>query len=59
MYKTNNAKRHDIIKYLVNPIAIAQRDGKSDLDAYGNTVNVAIFKSSYEVVKKNNLYNGF
>lgn len=48
-------QRHDIIKYLVNPIAVPQRDGKSDLDASGNSVGVTIFKSSYNVVKKNNL----
>lgn len=50
-------QRHDIIKYLVNPIAVPQREGKSDLDASGNSVGVVIFKSSYEVVKKNILYN--
>jgi len=50
-------QRHDIVKYLVNPIAIPQRDGKSDLDQSGNSVGVVIFKSSYEVVKKNYLYN--
>lgn len=47
-------QRHYIKKYLVNPIAIPQRDGKSDLDASGNSVGVEIFKSSYRVVKKNN-----
>lgn len=46
-------QRHDIIKYLVNPIAIPQREGKSDLDASGSSVGVNIFKSSYNVVKKN------
>lgn len=45
-------QRHDIIKYLVNPIAIPQREGKSDLDAFGNSVGVTIFKSSYENVFK-------
>jgi hypothetical protein len=50
-------QRHDIKKYLVYPIAIPQRDGKSDLDASGNSVGVQIFKSSYEVVKKNDLTN--
>lgn len=50
-------QRHDIVKYLVNPIAIPQRDGKSDLDASGNSVGVVIFKSSYDVVKKNYLHN--
>jgi hypothetical protein len=50
-------QRHDIVKYLVNPIAMPQREGKSDLDASGNSVGVVIFKSSYEVVKKNFLYN--
>ena len=25
-------QRHDIKKYLINPIAVPQRDGKSDLD---------------------------
>jgi hypothetical protein len=50
-------QRHDIVKYLVNPIAMPQRDGKSDLDFSGNSVGVVIFKSSYEVVKKNYLYN--
>jgi hypothetical protein len=50
-------QRHDIVKYLVNPIAMPQRDGKSDLDQSGNSVGVVIFKSSYEVVKKNYLYN--
>ena len=48
-------QRHNIVKYLVNPIAVPQRDGKSDLDASGNSVGVVIFKSSYGVVKKNNL----
>lgn len=48
-------QRHNIIKYLVNPIAIPQREGKSDLDAWGNSVGVEVFKSSYRVVKKNNL----
>jgi hypothetical protein len=48
-------QRHYIKKYLVNPIAIPQRDGKSDLDASGNSVGVEIFKSSYRVVKKNYL----
>ena len=50
-------QRHDIVKYLVNPIAMPQRDGVSDLDMSGNSVGVVIFKSSYEVVKKNCLYN--
>jgi len=50
-------QRHDIKKYLVYPIAVPQRDGKSDLDASGNSVGVQIFKSSYEVVKKNDLTN--
>jgi hypothetical protein len=50
-------QRHDIKKYLVYPIAIPQRDGKSDLDASGNSVGVRIFKSSYDVVKKNDLTN--
>ncbi len=50
-------QRHNIIKYLVNPIAVPQRDGISDLDAHGNSVGVVIFKSSYDVVKKNNLLN--
>jgi hypothetical protein len=50
-------QRHNIIKYLVNPIAVPQKEGKSDLDASGNSVGVVIFKSSYEVVKKNYLYN--
>ncbi len=46
-------QRHDIVKYLVNPIAMPQREGKSDLDASGNSVGLPIFKSSYFVVKKN------
>lgn len=50
-------QRHDIIKYLVNPIAVPQRETKSDLDASGNGVGVQIFKSSYKVVKKNYLFN--
>ena len=50
-------QRHHIKKYLTYPIAIPQRDGKSDLDASGNSVGVQIFKSSYDVVKKNNLIN--
>lgn len=50
-------QRHDIKKYLINPIAVPQRSGISDLDASGNSVDVVIFKSSYEVVKKNNLTN--
>jgi hypothetical protein len=50
-------QRHDIKKYLIYPIAVPQRAGKSDLDASGNSVDVQIFKSSYEVVKKNNLIN--
>ena len=50
-------QRHDITKYLVHPIAIPQRDGISDLDASGNSVGVQIFKSSYNVVKKNDLTN--
>jgi hypothetical protein len=48
-------QRHDIKKYLINPIAVPQRDGKSDLDQSGNSVGIQIFKSSYEVVKKNYL----
>jgi parallel beta-helix repeat protein len=50
-------QRHDITKYLVHPSAIPQRDGISDLDASGNSVGVQIFKSSYNVVKKNDLTN--
>lgn len=50
-------QRHDIIKYLVYPIAVPQRHSKSDLDASGNGVGVEIFKSSYGVVKKNYLIN--
>ena len=50
-------QRHHIKKYLVHPIAMPQRDGKSDLDASGNSVGVQIFKSSYDVVKKNYLIN--
>jgi hypothetical protein len=46
-------QRHDIIKYLIHPIAVPQRETKSDLDASGNGVGVQIFKSSYDVVKKN------
>jgi hypothetical protein len=48
-------QRHEIKKYLINPIAVPQRSGISDLDASGNSVDVVIFKSSYGVVKKNNL----
>jgi len=46
-------QRHDIIKYLVNPIAVPQRSGISDLDASGNSAGVDIFKNSYNIVKKN------
>ena len=46
-------QRHDIIKYLVNPIAVPQIEGKSDLDASGNSAGVKAFKSSYNTVKKN------
>jgi len=46
-------QRHDIVKYLVNPIAIPQIEGKSDLDASGNSVGLIIFKTSYNIVKKN------
>lgn len=48
-------QRHDIVKYLVNPIAVPQKEGISDLDASGRSVGIDIFKSSYRVVKKNNL----
>lgn len=44
--------RDDINKYLVYPIAIAQRDGISDLDASGKSVDIEIFKSSYNNVTK-------
>lgn len=47
-------QRHEIIKYLVYPIAVPQRAGKSDLDVSGNSVEVGGFKRSYEIVKKNN-----
>lgn len=50
-------QRHYIKKYLVNPIAIPQMEGKSDLDASGNSAGISVFKRSYEVVKKNNLFN--
>jgi len=46
-------QRHDIIKYLVNPTAVPQRSGISDLDASGNSAGVDIFKNSYNIVKKN------
>jgi hypothetical protein len=46
-------QRYDIVKYLINPIAVPQRQSPSDLDAWGNGVGVWGFKSSYEVVKKN------
>jgi hypothetical protein len=49
-------QRHDIIKYLVNPIAIPQIEGKSDLDASGNGVGLFTFQTSYNIVKKNNLW---
>lgn len=45
-------QRHDIIKYLVYPIAVPQRSGISDLDKSGRSVDMPIFKSSYQVVNK-------
>ncbi len=45
-------QRHDIIKYLVYPIAVSQRDGASDLDKGGNSVGIPVFKDSYRVVKR-------
>lgn len=45
-------QRHDIIKYLVYPIAVSQRDGASDLDKGGNSVGISVFKDSYRVVKR-------
>ena len=46
-------QRHYIVKYLTNPIAVCQRHSKSDLDAWGNSVDVYMFKQSYNLVKKN------
>lgn len=45
-------QRHDIIKYLVYPIAVPQRDSISDLDQNGSGVGISGFKDSYRVVKK-------
>jgi hypothetical protein len=50
-------QRHDIIKYLVYPIAVPQREGKSDLDAFGNSPGIDVFISSYRVVKKNYIFD--
>lgn len=44
--------RHNIVKYLINPIAVIQREGTSDLDAQGKSVDISTFKSSYDRVKK-------
>jgi len=46
-------QRHDIIKYIIYPIAVPQRISKSDLDASGDGVGINGFKDSYRVVKKN------
>jgi len=45
-------QRHDIVKYLVNPIAVGQIEGVSDLDAWGKSVNIFTFLESYKKVKK-------
>lgn len=45
-------QRHHINKYLVTPIAIAQTEGVSDLDAWGRSVSIDIFLQSYKNVKK-------
>lgn len=45
-------QRHDIVKYLVNPIAVGQIEGISDLDAWGKSVSIYTFLESYEKVKK-------
>jgi hypothetical protein len=50
-------KRNDIEKYITYPIAISQRNTPSDLDCYGNTPGIEIFKQSYDLVKKNYLVN--
>lgn len=48
-------QRTEIEKYLTYPIAVSQRNTPSDLDCYGNTPGIEIFKQSYDLVKKNYL----
>lgn len=47
--------RPEILKYLVNPIAVPQRPSKSDLDANGYIMNVNDFIISYNKIKEENL----
>jgi hypothetical protein len=42
----------EIQKYLVYPLAIAQRQGSSDLDAFGNSMGPAHFLESYRIAKQ-------
>ena len=42
--------RSDIIKYLVYPMAVVQRAGKSDIDAWGYTANIEDWKRSYSAI---------
>jgi GR25 family glycosyltransferase involved in LPS biosynthesis len=42
--------RPDIIKYLVYPMAVVQRVGKSDIDAWGYTANIEDWKRSYSSI---------
>jgi hypothetical protein len=51
-------QRHYINKYLVSPIAVAQTEGTSDLDAWGKSVGIELFLESYKKVLKHN-ENGF
>lgn len=46
------ADRIDIKKYIINPLAVPQREGQSDLDASGSSVGTSMYLHCFENTKK-------